>query len=404
MKKLFLFISIFSTLALWSQLKFEKGYFIDNQEKKHEVLIKNIDWLENPTSFKYKTEENSEEKTATVDDVKEFQVSGYNKLVRYSGKINISSSDLGNLSFSKEPELIDKTVFLYQISTGEKKLYSYFKKGIQNFFYSDENGDIKLLIFKEFHPNGDDYLVSYNEKYKEQLMSIFSDNLSIKKLVEQTEYSNSSLLRVFNKYNKVSAIENSISTDRVKTKVHLSIKPGINFSKFDYYSPYSSQNNNFNLKSTDFKLSSEMEYVLPFNKNKWSLLLEISYSSINNKSKTINNRDVKINYAYLELPIGARYGFQINKNSKIFASAKFPIFTMKAKKDAGIEYSAYSPYPAYIVYLDKMSSNFIFGIGYSYKNKFFAEVNTSTKRTILDGNNWGNTFTYTNLSLGYNIF
>lgn len=404
MKKLLFSLFTFISAFVWSQLSYEKGYFIDNENQKHEVLIKNIDWLENPKSFKYKETDNGEEKTADTKTVKEFQVFGYNKLVRYTGKINVSSSDLQNLSFSKEPELIDKTVFLYEISTGEKKLYSYFEKGIQNFFYSDENGDIKLLIFKEFHPNGDDYLISYNEKYKEQLMSIFSDNLSIKKLIEQTEYSNSSLLRIFNKYNKVSAKENSISTDRVKTKVHLSIKPGINFSKFDYYSPYSSQNNDFNLKSVDFKLSSEMEYVLPFNKNKWSLLLEISYSSINNKSKTINNRDVKINYAYLEFPIGARYGFQINKNSKIFASAKFPIFTMKAKKDAGIEYSAYSPSPAYIVYLDKMSSNFIFGIGYSYKNKFFAEVNTSMRRTILDGNNWGNTFTYTNLSLGYNIF
>lgn len=404
MKKLFLFISIFSTLALWSQLKFEKGYFIDNQEKKHEVLIKNIDWLENPTSFKYKTEENSEEKTATVDDVKEFQVFGYNKLVRYTGKINVYNSDLQSLSSSPEPDLRDTSIFLYQLSTGKKNLYSYFKKGIQNFFYSDESGEIKILIYKEYNPDGNTFLLARNDKYKKQLNDIFSDDAASLKMVKSTEYTDSSLIKVFNLYNQVSNEQNKFSLEKVKTKIHLSIKPGVNFSNFKFYSPSSPQSYDANLSSIDPKFSAEMEYILPFNKSKWSLLLEATYSKMNANSKSIdNNRDISIKYGYMEFPIGVRYSMFINEKSKIFANVKFPIFTLKTQ-DGSLKYTSTTYYSDTYFNLGKMTSNFIFGFGYSYKNKFFAEFNTSMKRSVSEFVYFGNSFTYSSISVGYNIF
>lgn len=54
MKKriLFLLITILS-LNCYSQISFQKGYYIDNTNQKINCLIKNIDWKNNPTEFEY---------------------------------------------------------------------------------------------------------------------------------------------------------------------------------------------------------------------------------------------------------------------------------------------------------------------------------------------------------------
>ena len=58
-KLLFLFTTIF-TFNCYSQISFENGYFIDNNNQKINCLIKNLDWEKNPTEFKYKLSESSE--------------------------------------------------------------------------------------------------------------------------------------------------------------------------------------------------------------------------------------------------------------------------------------------------------------------------------------------------------
>ena len=37
----------------FGQIKYEKGYFINNENKKIECLIKNKDWKNNPSEFSY---------------------------------------------------------------------------------------------------------------------------------------------------------------------------------------------------------------------------------------------------------------------------------------------------------------------------------------------------------------
>jgi hypothetical protein len=73
MKKqlLFLLTAILS-FNCYSQISYEKGYYIDNMNQKTNCLIKNIDWITNPTEFEYKLSENSESKKATIKSIKEF--------------------------------------------------------------------------------------------------------------------------------------------------------------------------------------------------------------------------------------------------------------------------------------------------------------------------------------------
>ena len=153
MKKLLLVLLVFSLQFISAQIKFEKGYLITNDGERKEVLIKNKDWLNNPTEFTYKIAESTEEITGNIANVKEFQVYGYNKLVRYKGKVDVSANNLQNLSNKEEPEWTEKEVFLYEIGSGKKKLYSFYEYNNSKFFYDDENGEITPLIFKEYIPN-----------------------------------------------------------------------------------------------------------------------------------------------------------------------------------------------------------------------------------------------------------
>ncbi len=68
---LFLFTII--AFSAFSQVRFEKGYFIDNQDKRTECLVRNVGWDNNPESFRYKLPTGDEILTAGIADVKELR-------------------------------------------------------------------------------------------------------------------------------------------------------------------------------------------------------------------------------------------------------------------------------------------------------------------------------------------
>jgi len=54
MKKLFTFLLMLTACFTYSQINYEAGYFIDNNGKKTECLIKNVAWKNSPLNFEYK--------------------------------------------------------------------------------------------------------------------------------------------------------------------------------------------------------------------------------------------------------------------------------------------------------------------------------------------------------------
>lgn len=78
MRYFFIFaIFLFSDFECFSQIEFEKGYFISNSGERNEVLIKNVDWKNNPEIFSYKQSRDSEILSNTIEEAKEFKVNDY---------------------------------------------------------------------------------------------------------------------------------------------------------------------------------------------------------------------------------------------------------------------------------------------------------------------------------------
>ena len=53
MKELKLILVFLLSITIQAQIRFEQGYLIDNNNQKQVVLIKNVDWLNNPKSIEY---------------------------------------------------------------------------------------------------------------------------------------------------------------------------------------------------------------------------------------------------------------------------------------------------------------------------------------------------------------
>ena len=97
MKKTILLFAVLLSMVAFAQIRFEKAYYIDNSDNRVECLIKNVDWKNNPDFFNYQLSENAEIKTATVKEVKVFEIYKQSKFVRSTVDFDKSSINIRNL-------------------------------------------------------------------------------------------------------------------------------------------------------------------------------------------------------------------------------------------------------------------------------------------------------------------
>lgn len=410
MKKTFSVLLSFCIVLICAQVKFEKGYIISSNDVKKEVLIKNQGWANNPNSFIYKADEKSAESTGTPPTIKEFGIFNDVKYVTYNGNIDYSSDNIGDLSSIKEPEFKKTSVFLKEIVTGNKNLYSYQGQNVTRYFYSDSNSIIQPLIYKKYFFNGNNLQVATNDEYVNQLMTIFSDDTTAQIIAPKTKYMSNDLKKIFSTYNsKISGVTNeeNVSDTKRNSKFNLAIRPGLNF-----YSPLEitkTFSNNGLPSKTGFRIGVEAELVLPFNKNKWSIIAEPIFSFYNNKT-TIRTNDnlynINVdNYSFISIPLSVRHYMFINDKSKIFINAGINVLTLKTSsaKDFTMDYDGYV-FDRLKLSSSQAFKSVVFGIGYNYNNKYIIEVRYNTGFNLFEEKSAEAQLKYASIILGYNIF
>ena len=135
-KKLFFLLTIILSLNSYSQVSFEKGYYIDNNDQKISCLIKNLDWKNNPTKFEFKLSENSETQKADIKSIKEFAITNATKFIRSTVKIDRSSGNVNNLNADKNPVFSEEQLFLKVLVEGKANLYEYTDSDLKRYFYN----------------------------------------------------------------------------------------------------------------------------------------------------------------------------------------------------------------------------------------------------------------------------
>lgn len=415
MKKIILILLFaVSYITCYSQTTFEKGYFINNSGERVECYIENLDLIYNPKKFTYKIANDSKKLKASIYDVKVFEIYDIVKYERHNVDIDRSSEIADEISISRKVIFKQEQLFLKVLIEGKATLYQYSESNFLRFFFKKDNDKIEQLVFKSY-TDGFSSDIRKNERYKQQLLNSMPCESLSEGRFNNLNYRKSKLSKLFIDYNTCIGSEfknyEAKSAKKSETIFNLNLKAGARINSFVLQ-----VGNNNGIGDLDFErktspyLGMEAEVILPFNNNKWAVIVEPNYVFYNAdfddpkvKDRVTNtDNSANIDYAAINLPVGIRHYMYLNKNSKLFINYSLVFnFTINSKIRPTTEFSNIE-----LNYDDGRSDHDVaIGIGYNYNNKLSIEARLSTGRDLL--NNSAGTESYFSdfsLILGYTIF
>jgi hypothetical protein len=406
MKKQIVFLlTTIVSLNCYSQISFEKGHFIDNNNQKTNCLIKNIDWANNPTEFEYKLSENNEPKKLTIKLVKEFGIDNTSKYIKSIVKLDISKNNINNLNNQKNPIFKEEELFLKVLIEGKSNLYEYVNGNLKRYFYTKEDSIIEQLIFKRYETN--ELNIAKNNRFRQQLwVNLKCPNFKMSE-IQNLNYNKNDLVKIFTEYNEChnSNIKNFERKEK-RDLFNLSFRPRLKKSSLSL----NNAGTDFTIsgiENTGFGFGIEVEFILPVNKNKWAIAIEPTYQSFKSeKSANANNVSggiliTEVDYNSIEIPVSLRHYFFLNNNSKIFVNVSY-VFDLSSKSSIEIKRSDNSTFNSLEI---KTRNNLAFGIGYKLNDKYGFEMRYQTVRELLsDYTFWNSNYNTLSIILGYSLF
>jgi len=407
MRKQLLLIALFTILCAesYSQIIFENGYFIDESNNKIECLIKNVDWKNNPTEFEYKFSQNDTVHKATFKTVKEFGIYNVSKYIRAKTNIDKSSEQIDKMSSERNPNFQEELLFLKVLIEGKASLFLYIDGNLTRFFYKLNDSEIQQLVYKRYLI--DDKILENNSFKQELFLKLKCEEIVLND-IKNLRYSNRDLEKLFIKYNKCTGSDYiNYKTKQNKDLFNLTFRPSLNYSSLEI------QNSVLGFNDIDFRnklgirFGIEAEFILPFNKNKWGIIVEPTYQYFKSEqSKETGNVSggilvSRIDYKSIELPVGIRYYFCLNDKSKLFTNISY-VFDFSNNSSIKFLRNDDSMLDELEI---KSRRNLALGIGYKYKNRYSMEIRYNTNREILsDYLYWSSNYSSLNIIFGLSMF
>lgn len=405
LKNLSVAVTLICTSFTFSQISFEKGYYIDNADQRIECLIKNVDWKNNPENFEFKVSTDATPESGNIKTVKEFGIYNVLKYLRSTINVDRSSSVVNQLDRDKTPNFSKEEHFLKVLIEGIAKLYSYEESNLTRYFYQLENSDIEPLVYKKYL-NSDNQIATNNE-YKQQLWTnLKCPSFKVGKLTN-LQYKKTSLMKLFIEYNTCVSSEFVNYNEKEKRDlINITVRPRYNNASLSLDNVSSTKYDIDFGNESGFSLGLDLEYILPFNKNKWSVSIEPTYQSYKATQTIIpdpffdNQLTVSAKYKSIDVPLSVRHYFFLNNKSKLYVNLSYVTsFSMNSNID-------YKRKDGSTFYDFKISNrnNFAFGIGYKFKDRYNVEARYNSPRKVLNQTYWNSKYESTSIVLGYSIF
>lgn len=362
MNKTLLSLLLISATA-FGQIKFEKGYFIDNSGNRTDCLIRNADWNDTPSQFDYRLSEDAATLSKKDSEVSEFSV-GDSKFISINIDMDFSTDWTDRLSLQKNPEFENVRIFMKQLVDGNAKLYKYSRNDLKRFFFRIGNGPVKQLVYKRYYPDNTRFVAVKNQMFRQQLLNevkCATDENALSKL-EKINYMQDELVDYFESVNKCDG-SHAEKTEKKMAKGNFNLSGSVIFGMhslgFDGGPAVSGDYG----KKAYVTFGAELEYIFPFLGNKWSIIFEPSFNSYKGEIENDTEKsDVK--YSYISAAAGFRYYSFLTDNTKLFFNAG--LHYSQISGSSRIDFSAPSPnYPNYVF----GDNNFVFfgGIGINYR-------------------------------------
>ncbi len=363
MKKLLTGLLLITCVSLFAQIRFEPGYYIDNQGKKTDCLIKNVAWKNNPTTFDYKLTETDTEKQQQISQVSAFEAGGY-KFERYTVQMERSSTDIKSLDNKAVPDFTTETLFLKVLVEAKTTLYAYEDGYVRKFFYKTPTDNVpQLLLYKQYE---EDQTVKENRRYQYQLAFLFADKKLPQSAFAEVKYNQTSLKDFFIKHSAVEGTANVVdkTLNQNKGKFMLRVAAGAAITSLKSEASVAVIDNFEFDKKTIVNAGIEAEFILPFNNNKWSVFISPYFTSYKNDGTKVNTASTagqdkwSADFKAISVPLGARYYMYLHQNSIGFLNAAYVINTNVGKGKIQKNASVFD-------LSNRM--NWLAGAGYSYK-------------------------------------
>lgn len=402
----FLLISFFGVF-LNAQIEFEPGYLIDNSGQRISCYIKNLEWKNNPSEFQYQISKGSGEKTGTISEFQEFGFLEGPRYLRRTLLMDRSPWNARDLEYDRTFSWKEETLFLKELVKGEANLYYYEDGDLRRFFYNVGDEEIVQLRHKIY--KREDLKIGENNEFRQQMSNTFNCEGFSKNVLQKLQYKMDSLVKVFNTYNACNDPSyEAIKNEKSKLIIHAALRPGINFTSLDVRNSLSSFRNADFGSQNEFRIGAELEFALPFNKNKWAIIIEPTYRTFKAQTQSqernsfIPNSDfyAVVNYTSLEIPIGFRHYMFFGENFKLFLNASVLI---DLPINSEVNYVNFGGSEGEIGY------NFSFapGIGFTILDRFSIEGRLLGKREIFNTKafkSYSSEYKGFSLILGYRIF
>lgn len=399
-----MFLSSWCQANFLTQATFESGYFLDKQGVRTECLIKNTQSKQETfQNFFYISDASDDTLIMSINKVEEFGIYGQAKYRWESVEVDISSSHPKYMSTQYDPEFQEKNILLSVLIEGSMSLYMYAEPKGNRFFFKKGEMEIKELIFKNYLNS--DNQIGTNVSYKQQLYHyFFCETLNFDKL-ESVKYQKNELLRFFRDYYACTGEEFiDHCTELGKSRFHISIRSGISLNSFVFTKlyPYKTLRTLGIRHRGGVRLGIEAEYILPFNKDRWSMVIEPTLQSYRGLLKnelffSTDQRDAEINLSSFQASGGLRYSLTPKNNLNFFlgvnAVKDFPF-----NSHVGSQIEGENP-------IRKSQQLFSFNLGCLLRNNFGVELRYWWSPYQL-GTNSTETLSFQKLSfiLGYRLF
>ncbi|WP_461531956.1 outer membrane beta-barrel protein [Sinomicrobium sp.] len=313
---------------------------------------------------------------------------------------------LTSLSESKDAVFEEEQLFLRVLVEGKASLYQYVERNLIRFYYSTDSEEMVPLIYKKYRIP--DSGVGANAEFRRQLWGgLKCDDLKMER-INAIRYRKSELISLFTDYNTcVNAGFVNYDKNHKRGDFNLTVRPRIFSGSLGIDNEQASYGEIDLGSRTGFALGLEAEFVLPFNKSKWALVLEPTYQMYKtDKAVAAENvsggiLEVDMEYKSLEIPIGLRHYFFLNEQSKLFVNA---FYVMDVNMDGSMELKRVDS--SVLNTLDvKGRNNLAIGAGYKFRDRYSVELRFQTSREVLnDYAFWSSNYQKLELILGCTLF
>lgn len=304
-----------------SQVLFIPGYIVDKNGTKIQAEIKNAGWVFSPQSFQYKLKNSDKIETANSTNINEIEIPNRMKYTLVKTQVSLDPDRTNQMDSESRINTQVNEIFLKCLIEGKYSLYQY-KTAENTRYYIMVNNTIELLNFKQYI--GKNNSVQSNEVFKSQLNDIISCQ-KVKLRIKDLTYTIDDLRKFIVDVN--GCYKESYTTYKeLKEPVLFSIIPGFGL---DFIAPVVLNQKNTLIKS---RPSIEAEALLPLNKYKFSLNLEVTGISFTSPAISSSAQSAFLQYKTIESSLGIRYHSYFTKDFKWFAQAAIA-FDFPSKND-----------------------------------------------------------------------